>query len=165
MQPRAFFGYHSGAGGVTAQRATTLAAGGRFGGGYDYLGDLYSYATGLSKDSPNFTKSYVVGTVSGLMYPLAISEAAISQAGTFGKIVGNGYNAAVAGTAAFGAAGMTNQSDPALSGGSAGGLAATGAWAKTALPGSLGAFANQLIQGIAGPLQTYIQNNQAKSGK
>ena len=52
---------------------------------------------------------------------------------------------------------------PPLSGPSTGGIAVAGTWAKAALPGALGNYANQLIQGIAGPLQSYIQNQQNKS--
>jgi filamentous hemagglutinin len=131
---------------------------------YDYAGDAYSYATGLSKDTPNFTKSYITGIIGGLTYPFAIGDEAIASTGLGGKIAANGYNALVAGTGAFGAAAVTHQDNPDLSGGLATGLAATGSWAKSATPGPLGNFANQLIQGIAGPLQSYIQKQQSKSG-
>ena len=133
-------------------------------GTYDLAGDAYSYATGLSKDPPNFTKSYVTGIVGGLMYPFAIGDEAIASMGTGGKIAANGYNALVAGTGAFGAAAVTHQDSPDLSGGLATGLTAVGSWAKSAMPGPVGNFANQMIQGIAGLLQSYIQNHQGKPG-
>ncbi|WP_454825067.1 hypothetical protein [Paraburkholderia xenovorans] len=133
-------------------------------GGLDYSGSAYSYYAGLSKDQPSFTNSYIAGVVGGLSYPLAISGSAISGMGTAGRIVANGYNAAVAGVGAFGAAGMTG-SNPDLSGGLAVGLAGAGTYANAVLPGALGSFANQLIQGMAGPLQNYIQNHQSQQKK
>jgi len=133
-------------------------------GGLDYGGSAYSYWTGLSKDKPNFTNSYVAGVVGGLTYPSAIGNTAIAGMGTAGRIAANAYNAGVAGVGAFGAAGMTG-SNPDLSGGLAAGLAGTGTYAKAVLPGPLGEFANQLIQGMAGPLQNYIQNNQNPTKK
>lgn len=132
-------------------------------GGFDYEGDAASYATGLSKDAPSFSKSFTTGVIGGLAYPFAIADEAIAGMSTAGKVIANGYNATVAGTAAFGAAGVTHQDNPDLSGGLAGGIAVAGSWAKAALPGPLGNYANQLIQGIAGPLQSYIQNQQNKS--
>lgn len=84
--------------------------------------------------------------------------------GTTGKIAANAYNAGVTGVGAFGTTAMTG-GDPDLSGGLAVGLAGTGTYAKAALPGRLGEFANQLIQGMAGPLQNYIQNNQSQQKK
>ncbi|WP_345810739.1 hypothetical protein AAGS40_07940 [Paraburkholderia sp. PREW-6R] len=94
-------------------------------GGLDYSGSAYSYYAGLSKDRPSFTNSYIAGVVGGLSYPLAISGSAVSGMGTAERIVANGYNAAVAGVGAFGAAGMTG-SNPDLSGGLAVGWPARG---------------------------------------
>ena len=34
-------------------------------GGFDYEGDAVSYAMGLSKDKPDFTKSYTTGVING----------------------------------------------------------------------------------------------------
>jgi len=129
-------------------------------GGMDYAGSGYSYLTGLSKDAPDLTSSYIAGVMGGLTYPFSFSEKAIVGMGTLGKIAANGYNAGVAGVGAFGAAGMTGQ-DPNVAGSLAAGTAAAGTFAKLKLPGKLGEFANQVIQGTAGPLQNYIQNHQS----
>jgi filamentous hemagglutinin len=124
-------------------------------GGLDYAGSVYSYATGLTKDEPSVTNSYIAGIVGGLTYPLAIGDAAISGTGTVGKIAANGYNAAVAGVGAFGTAGMTGSSSD-ISAGFATGAAGTGSLVKVMFPGSVGNFLNNLIQGAAGPIQNAV---------
>lgn len=93
------------------------------------------------------------------MYPFVIADGAIAGMGEYGKLAANAYNAGVAGATAFGAAGMTNQPSPDLSGAMAAGATGLGVWAKAALPGSLGAYANQLFQVLAGPVQNYIQQH------
>jgi len=130
-------------------------------GGYDYVGNYYNYQTGLSKDLPNFTNSYVTGIVAGLSTPFTIGDAAIAGMKTAGKIGAVTYNGVVAGTGAFGSAGMTG-GNPNIA--AAGGLLATimGSGAKIALPGPVGNALNQIIQGIAGPTQTAIQNRISK---
>lgn len=125
-------------------------------GAYDYAGDAYSYTTGLSKDTPNFTKSYITGIVGGLTYPFSITDEAIASMGTAGKIAANGYNALVAGTGAFGAAAVTHQDSPDISAGFGAGAAGLGGLVKNLVPGRLGNFLNNLIQGSAGPVQTAI---------
>ncbi|WP_018443587.1 DUF637 domain-containing protein [Trinickia symbiotica] len=130
---------------------------------YDYTGDAYSYATGLSKDTPNFTKSYITGIIGGLTYPFAIADETIAGMGTAGKIAANGYNGLVAGTGAFGAAAVAHQDSPDISGGFGAGAAGSGGLVKSLFPGSLGNFLNSLIQGAAGPLQNAI--TQGGSGK
>lgn len=131
-------------------------------GGFDYEGDLVSYMTGLSKDQPSFNKSYVTGIINGLTYPFAIADKAIEGMSAAGKIAANGYNATVAGTAAFGAAGVTHQDNPDLSGAVAGGAAALGAWAKAVLPSPFGNMVNQAIQGLSGPFQSAVQKPSGK---
>jgi filamentous hemagglutinin len=127
----------------------------------DFGGATYSYLTGQSKDAPNFTNSYIAGVVAGLSAPLSIGDAAISQMGTIGKIAANGYNAAVSGIGAFGSAGMTGGNpDGAAAGATL--ASAFGSGTKTVLPGSMGNFLNQMIQGAAGPVQTAIQNGKSK---
>ncbi|SAL55004.1 filamentous hemagglutinin outer membrane protein [Caballeronia cordobensis] len=126
-------------------------------GGLDYAGNAYSYYTGLSKDQPSVTNSYIAGVVGGLSYPLAISGSAISGMGTAGRIAANGYNAAVAGVGAFGAAGMTG-SNPNGAAAAATVAAAAGSGAQIIFPGALGNILNQMIQGAAGPVQNAVQN-------
>ncbi|MDN8079731.1 filamentous hemagglutinin N-terminal domain-containing protein [Burkholderia multivorans] len=133
--------------------ALTAAA---LGGAYDYAGNAYSYLTGLSKDAPNLGNSYIAGLVAGAAYPFTIADGAIAGMSRIGKIAANGYNAAVAGTAAFGAAGMT-QSSPDAPAAAATIATAAGSGAKEILPGRLGNALNQMIQGAAGPLQNAIQ--------
>ena len=132
-------------------------------GAYDYMGDLYSYKTGLSTDAPNFTKSYITGVIGGLTYPFTIADGAIAGMSTGGKIAANGYNALVAGTGAFGAAAVTHQPSPDISAGFGAGAAGLGGLVKNLVPGRLGNFLNNLIQGSAGPVQTAI--TQGGSGK
>jgi filamentous hemagglutinin len=134
-------------------------------GGFDYGGDAASYVFGLSQDGPSISKSFITGIIGGVAYPFLITDESIAQMGTGGKIAANGYNAAWVGTSAFGSSAITHQESPDLSAGMATGVAATGTLAKAALPLALGAFANLMIQGIAGPLQSYIQNNQSKANK
>jgi len=134
------------------------------GGAYDYAGNAVGY--GLGKigygpvvDPPSIASSYLTGLASGAMYPFVIADGAIAGMGEYGKLAANAYNAGVAGATAFGAAGMTNQPSPDLSGAMAAGATGLGVWAKAALPGSLGAYANQLFQVLAGPVQNYIQRH------
>ncbi len=84
-------------------------------GGLDYAGTTYSHLTGLSKDKPDFTNSYMTGVVAGLTYPFAIAQKTIAGMGTAGKIAANTYNAGVVGVGAFGAAGVTLQDNPDMS--------------------------------------------------
>ncbi|WP_321785259.1 hemagglutinin repeat-containing protein [Burkholderia pyrrocinia] len=130
-------------------------------GGYDYAGNYYNYKTGLSKDAPDFTNSYITGIVGGLSTPFTIGDAAIAGMKTAGKIGALTYNGVVAGTGAFGSAGMTG-GNPNIA--AAGGLLAAimGSGAKVALPGPIGNALNQIIQGLAGPTQTAIQNRISK---
>jgi filamentous hemagglutinin len=126
-------------------------------GGLDYGGSAYSYWTGLSKDKPNFTNSYVAGVVGGLTYPFAIGNTAIAGMGTAGRVAANAYNAGVAGVGAFGTAGMTgNTPDGAAAAATI--AAAAGSGAKIIFPGALGNLLNQMIQGAAGPVQNAVQN-------
>jgi len=145
--------------GAPAAAVVALGPGAVYGavvaGGLDYLGSIYSYATGLTKDAPSFTSSYIAGVVGGLTYPFAIGNAAISRMGTAGKIAANVYNAGVAGVGAFGIAGMTG-GNPDISAGFATGSAATGSLVKAMFPGPAGDFLNNLIQGAAGPIQNAV---------
>lgn len=143
--------------GVALLGPEAMAAAG-LAGAYDYMGDLYSYKTGLSTDAPNFTKSYITGVIGGLSYPFTIADGAIAGMSTAGKIAATGYNSVVAGTAAFGTAGVTHQDSPDASGAAASIATAAGSWAKTVLPAPFGNALNQMIQGAAGPLQNAIQN-------
>lgn len=133
--------------------ALTAAA---LGGAYDYAGNAYSYLAGLSKDAPDLGNSYIAGLVAGAAYPFTIADGVIAGMSRIGKIAANGYNAAVAGTAAFGAAGMT-RSSPDAPAAAATIATAAGSGAKEILPGRLGNALNQMIQGAAGPLQNVIQ--------
>jgi len=130
---------------------------------YDYMGDVYSYRTGLSTDKPDFTKSYLVGVFGGLAAPLSIADKAIEGMSKLGKVAATGYNATVAGTAAFGAAGVTHQDNLDIAGGFGAGATALGSAVKMLFPGAIGNFLNQAIQGAAGPLQTAV--TQGGSGK
>ncbi|ABE30115.1 hypothetical protein DR64_540 [Paraburkholderia xenovorans LB400] len=132
--------------------AVTAAA---LAGGLDYTGGVYSYATGLTKDAPSVTNSYIAGVVGGLAYPLAIGDAAIAGMGTAGKIAANAYNAGVTGVGAFGTAAMTG-GNPDISAGFATGSVATGSLVKAMFPGPIGNFLNNLIQGAAGPIQNAV---------
>ncbi|MXN77787.1 filamentous hemagglutinin N-terminal domain-containing protein [Burkholderia sp. 4701] len=127
-------------------------------GAYDYMGDAYSYRTGLSTDQPNFTKSYIAGVFGGLAYPFSIADKAIEGMSKVGKVAATGFNATVAGTFAFGAAGVTHQSSPDATGIASSLATGAGAWAKMVLPGPLGNTLNQMIQGAAGPVQNAVQN-------
>ncbi|WP_143752258.1 hypothetical protein [Burkholderia sp. SRS-W-2-2016] len=151
--------YGAPAAAVTALGPNALIAAG-LAGGLDFAGSVYSYATGLTKDAPSFTNSYIAGVVGGLTYPFAIGDAAISGMGLAGKIGANGYNAAVAGVGAFGTAGMTGSSSD-ISAGFATGAAATGSMVKAMFPGSVGNFLNNLIQGAAGPIQNAVTQGEA----
>lgn len=131
-------------------------------GAFDYEGDYVSYKSGLSTDQPNFTKSYITGVIGGFAYPFAITDSAIEGMSTAGKIAANGYNATVAGTAAFGAARVTHQDNPGLSGCVAGGAAALGSWSKAVMPSPIGNMVNQAIQGLAGPFQSAVQKATGK---
>jgi filamentous hemagglutinin len=131
-------------------------------GGLDYAGSAYSYQTGLSKDKPDFTNSYVAGVIGGAVYPFAIADKVISGMGVAGKIVATGYNAGVAGVGAFGTAGITHQDSPDLSAGVATATTGAAAWAKAVFPSFLGSLANQIIQGAAGPIQNAIQSGTEK---
>ncbi|WP_254640451.1 filamentous hemagglutinin N-terminal domain-containing protein [Burkholderia sp. GbtcB21] len=152
--------YAAGALGVTLLGPEAIAAA-VVAGAFDYEGDYVSYKMGLSTDQPNFTKSYIAGVIGGFAYPFAIADSAIEGMNTFGKIAANGYNATVAGTAAFGTAGVTHQDSPNLSAGVAGGATALGSWAKAVLPAPLGNMVNQAIQGLSGPFQSAVQNASA----
>ncbi len=132
-------------------------------GAYDYMGDAYSYRTGLSTDQPNFTKSYIAGVFGGLAYPFSIADKAIEGMSRAGKIAATGFNATVAGTAAFGAAGVAHQDSPGIAGGFGAAATTMGSTAKLLFPGRLGNFLNQMIQGAAGPLQSAV--TQGGSGK
>ncbi|MCA8202265.1 filamentous hemagglutinin N-terminal domain-containing protein [Burkholderia sp. AU33545] len=132
-------------------------------GAYDYMGDLYSYRTGLSADKPSFAKSYIVGVFGGLSTLFTIADAAIAGMSKLGKVAATGYNAAVAGTAAFGAAGVTHQDNLDIAGTFGAGATALGSAVKLLFPGAIGNFLNQAIQGAAGPLQTAV--TQGGSGK
>jgi filamentous hemagglutinin len=111
---------------------------------------------GLSKDKPDFTKSYTTGVINGALYPFAIADTAIAGMGAAGKIAVNGYNAVVAGTGAFGSAAVTHQASPDDSGGFAAGSAAAGGMTKVLFPGTLGNLLNNVIQGLSGPFQNAI---------
>jgi filamentous hemagglutinin len=130
-------------------------------GGLDYAGSAYSYGTGLSKDQPNFTNSYIAGVVGGLSYPFAIGDAAIAGMGTAGKFAANAYNAGVAGVGAFGTAAITG-GKPDGAAAAATIAAAAGSGAKIIFPGALGNLLNQMIQGAAGPVQNAVQNPGSK---
>ncbi|WP_318825777.1 hypothetical protein [Burkholderia thailandensis] len=83
-----------------------------------------------------------------------------------GKIVVGGYNSALAGTGAFGAAAITQSGSPDLSAGigMAGTLFGMGVEAK--MPGPIGMTINQLIQVLSGPTQAAIESDKKKgSGK
>ncbi|WP_226383511.1 hypothetical protein [Burkholderia mayonis] len=123
---------------------------------YDYMGDAYSYRTGLSTDQPNFTKSYIAGVFCGLAYPFSIADKAIEGMSRAGKIAATGFNATVAGTAAFGASGVAHQDGPGIAGSFGAAATAMGSTAKLLFPGTLGNFLNQMIQGAAGPLQSAV---------
>jgi filamentous hemagglutinin len=125
-------------------------------GGFDYEGDAVSYAVGLSKDKPDFTKSYITGIVNGAMYPFAMADGAIAAMGTAGKVAANTYNAGVAGVTAFGSAAITHQSSPDASASFGAGAAGLGGAVKTLFPGKMGNFLNNVIQGLSGPFQNAV---------
>jgi len=142
--------------GVAVLGPEALAAAG-VAGAFDYEGDAVSYMTGLSKDPPNFTKSYIAGIVGGVTYPFTIGDETIAGLSTGGKIAANGYNAFVNGTAAFGSNAITHQDSPDLSAGVAAGATGLGSWAQATLPKPYGGWVNQVIQGISGPFQSAVQ--------
>ena len=131
-------------------------------GAFDYEGDAVSYMTGLSKDPPNFTKSYIAGIVGGATYPFTIAGETIDGMSTGAKIAANGYNAFVNCTAAFGSNAITHQDNPDLAAGVAAGATGLGSWAQAALPKPYGNWVNQAIQGISGPFQNAIQKASGK---
>nr|WP_260854124.1 hemagglutinin repeat-containing protein [Paraburkholderia sp. BCC1886] len=153
MQTAAAYGAPAAALALIGPEALAAAA---LAGGFDYEGDAVSYAMGLSKDKPDFTKSYTTGMINGALYPFAIADTVIIGMGAAGKIAANGYNAVVAGTGAFGSAAVTHQASPDDSGGFAAGSAAAGGMTKLLFPGTLGNLLNNVIQGLSGPFQNAI---------
>ncbi|WJF90290.1 hemolysin [Paraburkholderia bonniea] len=135
--------------------APTVAAAWGLGTTYDFVGDGISHAMGLSKDGPNFGKSFAVGGVMAAMSPLLLPLNTL-RTGIAGKFVVGGYNAAVGGTGAFGATAMTNSGNPGLSGGIGAGSAAIGTVMTTMMPGPMGNFINQVNQILSGPAQNAI---------
>jgi filamentous hemagglutinin len=101
MKTGAIYAAPAGVLGLIGPEAVTAAA---IATAFDYEGDAVSYAMGLSKDKPNFTKSYATGVISGMFYPFAIGDATISGLTTAGKLAANTYNAGVSGVVTFGAA-------------------------------------------------------------
>ncbi len=153
MKTAAIYGAPAAAVIALGPEAVTAAA---LAGGLDYAGSVYSYATGLTRDAPSVTNSYIAGVVGGLTYPLAIGDTAIAGMGTAGKIAANAYNAGVTGVGAFGTTAITG-GNPDLSAGVASVTTAAGSWAKVVLPSPLGNLVNQIMQGAAGPIQNVIQ--------
>ncbi|MDW9252297.1 hemagluttinin repeat family protein [Burkholderia thailandensis] len=96
--------------------APTVATAWGLGALYDYAGDVISRASGLSKDGPNVGKSLTVGGVAGVAAPFFLPLNALGGS-IAGKIVVGGYNSALAGTGAFGAAAITQSGSPDLSAG------------------------------------------------
>ncbi|MCZ2896827.1 hemagglutinin repeat-containing protein [Burkholderia thailandensis] len=145
--------------------APTVATAWGLGALYDYAGDVISRASGLSKDGPNVGKSLTVGGVAGVAAPFFLPLNALGGS-IAGKIVVGGYNSALAGTGAFGAAAITQSGSPDLSAGigMAGTLFGMGVEAK--MPGPIGMTINQLIQVLSGPTQAAIESDKKKgSGK
>lgn len=147
--------YAAGTLGVAALGPEALAAA-AVAGGFDYEGDMASYLMGLSTDAPSIPKSFTTGVIGGIAYPFLIADEAIAGMGTAGKIAGNGYNAVVSGTGAFGAAAITHQDSPDASAGFGAGSAAFGGAVKSLFPGSVGNFLNNVIQGLATPFQNAV---------
>lgn len=128
----------------------------------DYTGDVASYMLHLSTDQPNLAKSYATGVVGGLFVPFAVADKTIGTMSKAGVVAAGSYNAVVNGTAAFGTAAITNQSNPDLSGGVAAGTTTAGYVAQAIFPGPTGIYANKIIQDAAGIIQNIIQKSMGK---
>jgi filamentous hemagglutinin len=143
--------------------APAVAAAWGLGTVYDFAGDAISHSMGLSPDTPNFTKSFTVGAVTGAMTPLLLPFTTLGPA-LRGKDVIGGYNAAVSGVGAFGATAITNTGrSPDLSGGLGVGTAAAGSFAQYVVPGPADAALGYMFQIVPGPMQSPIENLKKKS--
>lgn len=143
--------------GVAAPGAATAWA---LGTTYDCVGDAIGHmANPQANDSPDFSKSFTVGGVAGLMSPLVVPIEALGSS-ALAKIIVTGYNSVVTGTAAFGGTAITtSENSPSLSAGLGGTANALGVAAQTWLPKHLGDIVNQVIQVLPGPIQSGIENN------
>lgn len=143
---------------VLGGAAPGIATAWALGTAYDYVGDSISHMTGLSKDTPDFTKSFTVGGIGAAAAPFALPLEALGSS-TLGKTVVGVYNSLWAGTAAFGATSVTTpSSSPSLAGGLGMTAAGTGLLTQSWLPKPLGDILNQVIQTLPGPVQTGIEN-------
>ncbi|WP_321894028.1 hypothetical protein [Paraburkholderia tropica] len=125
---------------------------------YDYGGDTLAYVSGLSKDSPNTSKSLTVGFVAGLAGPAALPLDTLGN-GVGAKIAVGTYNGILNGTAAYGGNAIANpSSDPTANAATGATAYGIGTAAQTVLPGSVGDIANHIIQTLSGPTQTAVQN-------
>ncbi|MGF6762891.1 hypothetical protein P3T24_003212 [Paraburkholderia sp. GAS33] len=130
---------------------------------YDFVGDAISHAMGLSSDTPNVTKSFTVGGITGAMTPLLLPLDVLGT-GMASKVVVGGYNAAAGGAGAFGATAITNSGNADLSGGIGAGSAVLGTVMTTMMPGPMGNFLNQINQILSGPTQNAITKTVDKKG-
>jgi len=114
--------------------------------------------SGLSKDSPNTSKSLTVGFVAGLAGPAALPLDTLGN-GVGAKIAVGTYNGILNGTAAYGGNAIANpSSDPSANAATGATAYGIGTAAQTVLPGSVGDIANHIIQTLSGPTQTAVQN-------
>jgi filamentous hemagglutinin len=125
---------------------------------YDYGGDTLAYASGLSKDSPNTSKSLTVGFVAGLAGPAALPLDTLGN-GVGAKIAVGTYNGILNGTAAYGGNAIANPSgDPSVNAATGATAYGIGTAAQAVLPGRAGDIANHIIQTLSGPTQTAVQS-------
>ena len=143
---------------VLGGAAPGIATAWALGTAYDYAGDSISHMTGLSKDMPDFIKSFTVGGFGAAAAPFALPLEALGSS-ALGKTVVGAYNSLWAGTAAFGAMSVTTpSSSPSLAGGLGMTAAGAGLLTQSWLPKPLGDILNQVIQTFPGPVQTGIEN-------
>jgi hypothetical protein len=108
---------------------------------------------------PNVSKSLAVGGIAAAASSFLLPLGALGEkAGTTGKIVVAGYNAAVAGVGDVGATGVTNSGSPDLSASVGMSSSARGAVMTGMMPGSMGNFVSQINRIQARPAQNAISN-------
>ena len=126
---------------------------------YDFTGDTISHAIGLSKDSPDFTKSFTVGGIGAAAAPFVLPLETLGSSAV-GKTVVGIYNSLWAGTTSFAATSVTTpSSSPSLAGGLGTFASGAGLLSQSWLPKPLGDIVNQVIQTLPGPIQTSIENS------
>ncbi|MDR5762501.1 hemagglutinin repeat-containing protein [Caballeronia sp. LZ035] len=125
---------------------------------YDYGGDTFAYASGLSRDAPNTSKSLTVGFVAGLAGPAFLPLDTLGS-GFGAKVAVGSYNGVLSGTAAFGGNAIAIPAgDPSANAATGATSYGAGTIAQTLMQGWAGNIANHIIQTFSGPTQTAIEN-------